>query len=323
MYISAALCFCIAFLSLKVLLSARIRRLALDRPNERSLHEVPVPRTGGLAIVAGVSASLPFLDRHEQVPLLIAILLATVSFADDLFGLRPLLRFAAHLVCAACLLALLEPRPDPYLIAPLLLAIGWLTNLFNFMDGSDGLAGGMAVVGFGAYAIAAHLHGGQSLAIFCLAIASAAFAFLLFNFHPARIFMGDVGSVPLGFLAGALGVMGWFGGVWALWFPLFVFSPFVVDATLTLCRRLLRREKFWHAHREHYYQRLVRMGFGHRNTALVEYGLMVFCAIFALAILDASAEVQAVSLAAGAVSYLALAAWIDQRWTRYATEKIR
>src|SRR6185436_356022 len=95
-------------------------------------------------------------------------------------------------------------------------------------------------------------------------------------------FLGDVGSIPLGFLAGGLGLLGWRNDLWPLWFPLLVFGPFIGDATLTLVRRLLRRERVWHAHREHYYQRMVRMGFGHRGTAWTAYAVMALCAGAAL-----------------------------------------
>ncbi len=192
-----------------------------------------------------------------------------------------------------------------------------MTNLFNFMDGSDGLAGGMAVLGFGAYAIAANAGGAVWLATVCVAVAAASFAFLLFNFHPAKIFMGDSGSIPLGFLAGAVGVAGWQAGVWALWFPLLVFSPFVVDATLTLAKRLFHREKVWQAHREHYYQRLVRMGLGHRKTALAGYLLMLACATVALGARNSSPILEVFLLVVSAACYAGLALWIDSLWARH------
>jgi UDP-N-acetylmuramyl pentapeptide phosphotransferase/UDP-N-acetylglucosamine-1-phosphate transferase len=106
----------------------------------------------------------------------------------------------------------------------------------------------------------------------CAGVAAAAAGFLCFNFHPARIFMGDVGSVPLGFTAGALGLVGWRSGAWPLWFPLLVFAPFILDATVTLLRRALRGEKVWQAHRSHYYQRMVQMGLGHRGRPCVPTG---------------------------------------------------
>jgi len=174
----------------------------------------------------------------------------------------------------------------------------------------------MAMFGFGAYAAAAHMAGEPALAALSAAIALASFVFLLANFPPARIFMGDVGSVPLGFLAGALGVFGWRSGAWPLWFPMLVFAPFCCDATLTLVKRLLRRERVWQAHKDHYYQRLVRMGFGHRGTLWIEYASMAACAATALAVRDARAELQLAALAGMVLLLLSLAIWIDARWRR-------
>ena len=199
----------------------------------------------------------------------------------------------------------------------LVLAIAWYANLYNFMDGSDGLAGGMAVIGFGAYAWGALQSGQAALAAASASIAGAAFAFLFANFHPARLFMGDVGSVPLGFLAGALGVLGWRAGAWPLWFPLLVFAPFVCDATLTLARRLMRGERVWLAHKEHYYQRLVRMGFGHRGVAWIEYAAMILCAAAALLARDEAPTFQWIALGGAAALLSAAAICIDLRWSRF------
>jgi len=154
-------------------------------------------------------------------------------------------------------------------------AVVWMANLYNFMDGSDGLAGGMTVIGFGYYGLIAYLAGNNDFAVLNFSIAAAAGAFLLHNFYPARIFLGDVGAIPLGFLAAALGILGWMDNLWSLWVPVLIFSPFIADSTVTLIKRLLRGKKIWQAHREHYYQRLVQSGFGHRNTALSAYALML------------------------------------------------
>jgi UDP-N-acetylmuramyl pentapeptide phosphotransferase/UDP-N-acetylglucosamine-1-phosphate transferase len=175
----------------------------------------------------------------------------------------------------------------------------------------------MAVIGFGAYALAAHLAGASALAMLCAALAAAALAFLTSNFHPARIFMGDVGSVPLGFLAGAFGIVGWRDDVWPLWFPMLVFAPFMCDATLTLLKRVLRGERASHAHREHYYQRLVRMGFGHRGTAYIEYAAMLGCALVALAARNQPPAVQFGAVAAATAVMIGIAVWVDLRWARH------
>lgn len=316
----------VTFACLWVLLSRAGRRLMLDRPNERSLHERPVPRSGGIAIAAGVAAgvavnavmsaaAVPFVF---SVTLGVAGVLALVSLADDVVTLPTRLRLAAHLVSSGVVLGVGMGVGDPLTFAAFLLAIAWYANLYNFMDGADGLAGGMAVFGFGAYAWAAYQSGHAALAALGGSVAIASFAFLLVNFHPARLFMGDVGSVPLGFLAGALGVLGWRDGVWPLWFPLLVFAPFVCDATLTLVKRLLRRERVWQAHKDHYYQRLVRMGVGHRGTAWIEYAAMAGCTATALLVRTAEPGLQAGAIGAAAAVLVSIAIWVDARWARWS-----
>jgi UDP-N-acetylmuramyl pentapeptide phosphotransferase/UDP-N-acetylglucosamine-1-phosphate transferase len=279
---AGAVSFVLAFIAVQLLLT-RFARFALDRPNERSLHERPVPRTGGIAVLIGAAAAFAFGADELWLPLGLALLLAIVSFADDVKSLPVSARLAAHLAAGGVLVWYLLSPIYLWQAALLVLAIAWLTNLYNFMDGSDGLAAGMTVIGFAAYAVAASLADEGELATTCLCIAAASGAFLVFNFHPARIFLGDVGSIPLGFLAAALGIVGWRDEAWPLWFPAAVFAPFIADATLTLARRLLRGERVWQAHRDHYYQRMVRAGLGHRGTAYVAYALMVLCAGAALA----------------------------------------
>ena len=306
---------------LGILLSPIGRRLLLDRPNERSLHGRPVSRSGGLSIAAGVAACAAVSDAgmlHGMGAILaIAAALAFISLLDDVLTLPALVRLAAHFAGAVAALALSVGIAEPLLFAVLVLAIAWFANLYNFMDGSDGLAGGMTVLGFSAYAWVAHGAGHGALAMASSGIAVAALPFLLANFHPARLFMGDAGSVPLGFLAGVLGVLGWHDGLWPLWFPVLVFAPFVCDATLTLVKRLARRERLWEAHKDHYYQRLVRMGFGHRATAWLEYAAMAVCIATALLVRTADPELQAAALGAAALVLAAIAAWIDASWTRW------
>ncbi|HUQ77133.1 MAG TPA: glycosyltransferase family 4 protein, partial [Burkholderiales bacterium] len=279
-----AVSFVVAWIAVQVLLS-RFGRLALDHPNERSLHARPVPRTGGIAVLAGAASALAFGAAPLWLPLALALLLAAVSFVDDLRSLPVSIRLSAHILAAA-VFVWYTTTPMAYSQAvALAIAVAWLTNLYNFMDGSDGLAGGMSMIGFGAYAAAAILAGESALGTLCLCIAAASAAFLLFNFHPARIFLGDVGSIPLGFLAGALGLAGWRYEAWPLWFPVAVFAPFIADSTLTLARRFARRERVWQAHRDHYYQRMVRGTLGHRGTAYVAYVLMLACGGLSLAAL--------------------------------------
>lgn len=298
------------------LIRSRFSTFALDHPNQRSLHAAPIPRTGGIGLHLGVLLAwaliAPNLPFHTWIAFALLLL---VSLIDDLRGVPIVLRLAAHLLIVGALAAgLLYADFGMLAVIVATLAITWMTNLYNFMDGSDGMAGGMAVFGFTFYAVAAWLAGSTAFALFNLSIAAAAAAFLVFNFHPARIFMGDVGSIPLGFLAGALGVIGWQHGFWTWWFPLIIFAPFIVDASVTLTRRLLRGERFWKAHRDHYYQRLVQLGWGHRGTALAEYALMLVSGLFALAMLGTPAAAQAIGLAAAAAVYASLIVCVERGW---------
>jgi UDP-GlcNAc:undecaprenyl-phosphate GlcNAc-1-phosphate transferase len=295
-------------------LLARGKSLAMDVPNERSLHRRPVPRLGGVAIVTGTVAAAACLGTLPPW-LAIAIALAIVSFFDDLRSLPALVRLAAHVAGAAAMVALLPIAVAWPLAVFFTVGTVWMTNLYNFMDGSDGLAGGMTVIGFASYAAAAWIGGETALALLLLSLVAATFGFLLFNFPPARVFLGDAGSVPLGFLAAAVGALGWrVHALWPWWFPALVFSPFAVDATVTLLKRVAKREPFWRPHRDHYYQRLVRMGWSHRRTALAEYALMLGCAAAALALRESEQRIQVFALGIVAVAYVVIMLLVDHAW---------
>ncbi|HZW25102.1 MAG TPA: glycosyltransferase family 4 protein [Gallionella sp.] len=300
-------------LALTLILTVGRRAVVHDIPNERSLHDKPVPRVGGIGLMAGIAAGWVLLSQSWSWWIVLPVLgLFALSLLDDLRGLSARTRLIAHFIAA--LVAVSGTDVGMLWLLPLLLFVVWMTNLYNFMDGSDGLAGGMALFGFGCYGIAAWLSGNEGYALLNFSIAGAALGFLMFNFHPARVFMGDAGSIPLGFLAATLGIHGWQADFWPVWFPVMVFSPFIVDATLTLFRRLRRGEKLSQAHRSHYYQRLVQMGWGHRNTALAEYALMALTGAAALSALALPVSGQYAMLLLTAALYLAIAAKIDRLW---------
>jgi UDP-GlcNAc:undecaprenyl-phosphate/decaprenyl-phosphate GlcNAc-1-phosphate transferase len=249
-----------------------------DIPNERSLHNAPVPRIGGAAMMAGLLAGWALMLTSLKWWIVLPLIgLFIVSLLDDMHNLPVKKRLLAHIV-AATVLVLGSGMFAQYglLIAVIVLLLTvWMTNLYNFMDGSDGLAGGMALFGFSIYGAAALISQDDTQAMMNFTIGAAALGFLYNNFHPAKVFMGDAGSIPLGFLAAAMGLWGLQQGYWAAWFPLLVFSPFIVDASVTLAKRTLRGVKITEAHREHYYQRLVQMGWSHGRVALAEYALML------------------------------------------------
>lgn len=307
--------FTVAALAVSWLARSRLAQLAIDEPNARSLHTTPVPRTGGIGLLLGVAAG--WMLAEPAFPTLLwcaAALVIAISLLDDLRGLSAAVRLAAHLSAATLAAIGLLGNESLLLMAGAVLAISWMCNLYNFMDGSDGLAGGMALFGFMAYAAAAWFAGSAQFALLNVAISAAAAGFLLHNFHPAKIFLGDAGSVTTGFFAATFGLIGWMQHDWTWWFPLLVFSPFVVDASVTLMRRLLSGARVWEAHRDHYYQRLVQLGLGHRKTALVEYGMMGGCAVVGLWAMTLPESGQHAVLAAAAVIYLLAIVWIEQAW---------
>ncbi len=332
---SAILAFLIAVLATRYLVGTRTWLNVFDHPNERSLHNTPVPRTGGTAIVLTLALVFAVGYLSGQISsrigwLAVATsLVASVSLVDDLRGLALRYRLIVHLV-AATLLAYTglhvagEVWPGSHPAWPwwLSVAIGvltvvWMINLYNFMDGMDGFAGGMAVIGFGALGLQGWLVGANEYALINLVIVAAAGGFLVFNFPPARIFMGDTGSATLGLMAATMALWGARDDVLPLWASLLVFSPFIVDATMTLIRRISRGERFWMAHRTHYYQRLVQMGWGHRKTVLVEYGLMVGCAVSVLVAVRVTPAVQWGIITIWAAVYTVLMVWVDRLWSRH------
>ena len=305
--------FFICLIALLLILNTRIANVALDTPNQRSLHTKLTPRTGGLAIIAGVLISWLFVPINLYW-ILFPLILMLISLMDDIYHLSVKWRLLMQLMASVAFILAMLPPQAWWLVTLMTLLITWMTNLYNFMDGSDGLAGGMGLIGFASYAIAAYIMGEMHLAVMNAALSSACLAFLFFNFNPAKIFMGDSGSIPLGFLAGSIGAYGYFYALWPLWFPVLIFSPFIIDATVTLFKRQLAGEKIWQAHRSHYYQHLVQLGWGHRNTALAEYMLMISLAASAILLLKESSLIIFCGLLFWAMAYLIMMRWIDKRW---------
>lgn len=272
-----------ATLATRLVLAGLRRRAILDHPNERSSHARPTPRGGGIAVVAILIPSwalIHFLDPRGGLSQWLTIAgilaLAVLSWRDDLHSLSAGLRIVCHGLAVTVVLVflpadalvfqgLLPPLADHVATGMLWL---WFINLFNFMDGIDGISGveamsialGLALVAAGSGDLA-----GRGEALFAMALAGSAFGFLVWNWHPARLFLGDVGSVPLGFALGWLLILAAAAGYWAaaLILPLYYFA----DATITLIRRALRGAKIWQAHREHFYQQAVARGHDHGAVA--------------------------------------------------------
>lgn len=252
-----------------------IRQSLIDQPGERRSHAVATPRGGGIAIViaALVAACALALHRPIDAPLLAAfavglVLVAGIGWLDDHRPLSPWWRLLVHAAAAALLaLAVGDVYHSPWLGVCAFIAAMALTNVWNFMDGINGLAATQAaMVAAGLAAIA-----GGSWGLLGVAVAVACVGFLPFNFPRARIFLGDVGSGAIGFCLAALVVVAGARLGTRSWLVLLPLSVFLVDASLTLLRRLLRGERWWTPHTQHAYQVWARR-VGHNRVTLAYAG---------------------------------------------------
>lgn len=269
------------------------RRTLFDVPNNRSSHVVPTPRLGGIGIVLGTTFGWFAAGGAGDAPIagvmLAGIGLAIVGLVDDLVHVRVATKYAAQLAAAAVGALLVAPTLDFEILgvhtvvsgpAAVVLATLWLTatiNAFNFIDGIDGIAGGMAA----ATALIATVLVAPAGDRILLAIVGACLGFLVWNHHPASIFMGDVGSQFLGYLLGLALLLGP-GGTVQVVPVLLITSPLILDTGVTLVRRLASRKNVFAAHREHLYQRLAERGFGVRSVSALYVGATVLGGLLAV-----------------------------------------
>lgn len=259
----------------------------IDIPNERSSHSVPTPRGGGVAIVASFLAALPILNRFDllSTPMFVALwgagcAIAVTGFLDDHGHIAARWRLLVHFGAAVWGLYWLGGFPAlivfgylidlgwlGYVIATVYIV--WLLNLYNFMDGIDGLASIEAITVCGGGALMVWLVAPDLSAWMLPAVlATSVFGFLLWNFPPARIFMGDAGSGFLGITLALLSIQAAWIAPQLIWVWLILLGVFIVDATITLCRRVQRGEKFYEAHCSHAYQYASRTLGAHRPVTL-------------------------------------------------------
>jgi len=282
-------------ISVNLLLRCDLRYQILDVPNERSSHDRPMPRTGGVAIVLAFSlgvgaawwAGLLGADLAWLI-LVPGVLIFFLGLADDVFDLHEGAKLLLQVLIAGGTVLIggvlfrdvdlpgIGSVPFGWSAVPVTIVwIVGIVNVYNFMDGLDGLAAGVAVIIAGWLATAFFLNGAQALGTVALLVGASAAGFLFFNFPPARIFMGDSGSAFLGFQFAVLAVLGSDEsgpGLPFLFFPLLL-GAFLADTAATLVWRMTHGEIWYKAHRVHYYQRLTNLGFSHRGVSVIEYGL--------------------------------------------------
>jgi Fuc2NAc and GlcNAc transferase len=296
-------------------LTSQVRKYALaknllDFPNVRSSHSVPTPRGGGIAIVIVLllSGVLSLFLPNAPINSILCLLLATLAFGvlgwqDDKHDLPASARFLVQILIAALSSVwLLLSLPGWSLsfagIVILLLTIlwiVWMANLYNFMDGIDGISAVESIILGVTTSYWFAMSGSISIAIICIAVAGAAVGFLRWNWAPAKIFMGDVGSLALGAFFAILAII----GTTSLDLPfsafLILYAVYLADSGVTLLSRIFKREKWWQAHRSHFYQRAVQSGFSHSQVSLAVMVInVIFSVLASLLILEVVDAISAI-----------------------------
>jgi Fuc2NAc and GlcNAc transferase len=313
----------------RVVRNYAVRKGVLDRPNPRSSHSAPMPRGGGVAVIVATLLGIAIAVATNLTDARDALILATglaavgaVGWMDDTRTVRPIIRLAVHTGAALWTMWMLgglpaisfgtyvvDIGPVGYVIG--VLGIVWSINLFNFMDGIDGLAGSEALLVFGIGALLLFACGDRSLGAISTAAAAAAFAFLTWNWPPAKIFLGDVGSGALGYLVAALAITSEDRHSVPLLAFAMISGLFLADATVTLVRRLIRGENAAEAHRDHAYQRLARTLGSHR--AVTTRAMLVTIILGVLAAAGTLVPPLLLPLACAACVLLASLLWSIER----------
>ncbi len=320
--------------------SIRIARCvgAMDVPNERSSHSMPVPRTGGVPMVAAAALAFggwTFLAVRgeasflKELPhtFLFALAMFLLGFYDDLRNLSALFRFLVQFVSALLFLFFLPfLLPDVSLwewvvprwawVVPGAFWVVWMLNLYNFMDGIDGLAGGEAAMASSFFFLVFAHYGQSGWAVANVVVAAASMGFLVHNWPPARIFMGDAGSAFLGAFYGMQSVVAALST--DVPFPVLVlpFANFILDTTFTLFRRVIGGEKWYRAHRSHFYQRMTNLGMSHGKVTTIELLVVAASSAAAAVFIPAGLPVRIALVVSVAVGIICGGGWVWRKERR-------
>ncbi len=278
----------VSWLVVTSLITMLVKAQQVDKPNERTMHSGAVPRGGGIVISGAMITSLvcaAILGSQSLFYGVFALLMVAwtvLSWWDDRFGLSALRRFVPQLVFAVATVQAFGYVNHVIGIdiglagaVVTLLGIVWMANLYNFMDGIDGLAASQAIVASLTFAIWFYALANPTVALICVVVAGSSYGFLLCNWQPARIFMGDVGSITLGAFFATLMIIAATRHDVPILSLMLVFGFFILDTGITILRRIYAREVIWQAHTQHLYQRLVKSGFSHQSVTLASIILML------------------------------------------------
>lgn len=294
----------------------------IAQPGERQSHELATPTGGGLGLIFSIVVTtvclqmvIPLPEFWWQNMLPGVVLLAIVGWCDDRFPVSSIIRLLVQLAVSFWLLGYGWSEfslKDTGLLAATAVAMVWMMNLYNFMDGSNGMAGFQGVFAGMTMAVFFQIGGQHVMALVALIVAAACVGFLPLNFPRARVFMGDVASVPLGFIFASLTVFGVMTGSLNLPVAILIMSVFIVDATLTLLSRVLCGERWYTAHAQHVYQRLIAQGWSHHQVLLIYQTVNVIVVLPALVLAEMYPQYAIVTV--GCTLILLGTCWQIAKW---------
>lgn len=271
-----------------------------DKPNHRKVHEKVMPRMGGLAIFIGVTVGYFVSDLHNEKVTAItfgALLIIILGILDDKFELSAKVKFSGQLLVAIMIVSTgltIDFITIPFVVEKF--QLGWMaypitvlwivgiTNAINLIDGLDGLAAGVSSIGIATIAIMAGLAGKDMILLMSVIILGSTLGFLFYNFHPAKIFMGDTGALFLGYSISILSLLGLYKSVtlFSIIIPILILGVPIFDTTFAIIRRIYNKQPISAPDKSHLHHRILAMGLSHRNTVLAIYGLGVLFSISAI-----------------------------------------
>ena len=277
---------------IKAIIPILISKKFIDLPNQRSSHSIPTPKGAGIIIVLSFILMYHLLlDLNDYFFSISILFLAIISLINDLKQLPAIIRFLSHILATCILLFFWPYMREIYILSSLIppwventlifILILWFINLFNFMDGIDGISGTQCIIlGIGSMLSMFLIEKESSLILFIAGfLTGSGLAFLFWNWHPAKVFLGDVGSIPMGLISAALMILLCKNNLW--FSAIILCNYYLIDATTTLFKRMLKKKILWEAHNEHFYQIAIQNGKSHSDVckAIGFHGaIMIFLA---------------------------------------------
>ncbi|MEK4029822.1 MraY family glycosyltransferase [Pseudobacillus sp. FSL P4-0506] len=306
LFLAFAVSFIAALIITPFVIKFAIKIGAVDKPNERKVHQTLMPRLGGLAIFIGVVAGFFAAGLYEERVATIsigALLIIALGILDDLYELSAKIKFIGQILIAILIVS--SGLTIDFIMIPFInekIQLGFLaypftvfwivgiTNAVNLIDGLDGLAAGISSIGIASIAILAAFSGKELILTLALIVLGSTLGFLRYNFHPAKIFMGDTGALFLGYVIAILSLLGLYKSVtlFSIVIPIIILGVPVFDTAFAIIRRIINKKPISAPDKSHLHHRILDLGLSHRNTVLVIYGFGIVFSVAAILLSSAT-----------------------------------